>query len=192
MTAFMNGPGGQVREWYNGGGSLGGQWNPSIVAPYTVYQNALGHEAPEVSPWRLNLVTTYTFDHGVIKGGFIGGALRTEAGRIIGYKFNPNFQNKIATDPNYVTNLVPGLAAITTGGLDVNQPFRGANETHVDAWIGYSRKLTKDINWRIQINLRSVGEKDRLVTAQTNPDGSMALARIVQGMGWQLTNSLDF
>ncbi len=62
----------------------------------------------------------------------------------------------------------------------------------MDAWIGYSRKLTKDINWRIQINMRSVGEKDRLVAAQTNPDGSMALARIVQGMGWQLTNSLDF
>ena len=192
MTAFMNGPGGQVREWYNGGGSLGGQWNPSLVAPYVVYQNALGHEAPEVSPWRINAVTTYTFDHGMIKGAFVGGALRTEAGRIIGYKFNPNFQNKIASNPNYATNLVPGLAAITTGGLDINQPFRGSNETHVDAWIGYSRKLTKDINWRIQVNVRSVGEKDRLVAAQTNPDGSMALARIVQGMGWQLTNSLDF
>ena len=192
MTAFMNGPGGQVREWWNGGNTLGGQWNPSLVAPYVVYQNALGHEAPEVSPWRINVVTTYTFDHGVIKGAFIGGALRTEAGRIIGYKFNPNFVNKIAGDPNYATNLVPGLAAITTGGLDINQPFRGSNETHVDAWIGYQRKLTKDINWRIQVNMRSVGEKDRLVAAQTNPDGSMALARIVQGMGWQLTNSLDF
>jgi outer membrane receptor protein involved in Fe transport len=192
MTGFMNGPGGQVREWWNGGNTLGGQWNPSLVAPYVVYQNALGHEAPEVSPWRINVVTTYTFDHGVIKGAFIGGALRTEAGRIIGYKFNPNFVNKIAGDPNYATNLVPGLAAITTGGLDINQPFRGANETHVDAWIGYTRKLTKDINWRIQVNMRSVGEKDRLVAAQTNPDGSMALARIVQGMGWQLTNSLDF
>jgi hypothetical protein len=192
MTRFMNGPGGQVRMWYNGGGSLGSDWNPSLVAPYVVYQNALGHEAPEVSPWRINAVTTYTFDHGMIKGAFVGGALRTEAGRILGYKFNPNFVNKIATDPNYATNLVPGLSAITTGGLDVNQPFRGSNETHVDAWIGYSRKLTKDINWRIQVNIRSVGEKDRLVAAQTNPDGSMALARIVQGMGWQLTNSLDF
>lgn len=192
MTAFMNGPGGQVREWWNGGGSLGGQWNPSLVAPYAVYQNALGHEAPEVSPWRINLVTTYTFDHGPIKGVFVGGALRTEAGRIIGYKFNPNFVNKISSDPHYATNLVPGLNAITVGGLDINQPFRGSNETHVDAWIGYQRKLTKDINWRIQLNMRAVGEKDRLVAAQTNPDGSMALARIVQGMGWQLTNSLDF
>jgi hypothetical protein len=192
MTKFMNGAGGQVREWYNGGGTLGGQWNPSLVAPYTVFQNALGHEAPEVSPWRLNLVTTYNFSHGIAKGVFVGGALRTEAGRIIGYKFNPNFANKIASDPNYQTNLVPGLASITVGGLDVNQPFRGSNETHLDAWVGYTRKLTKDINWRIQLNLRSVGEKDRLVTAQVNPDGSLALARIVQGMGWQLTNALDF
>ncbi|HUJ43130.1 MAG TPA: hypothetical protein VLW52_05940, partial [Opitutaceae bacterium] len=192
MTAFMNSAGGQVREWYNGGGPLGAQWNASLIAPYTVFQNALGHEAPEVSPWRLNIVTTYNIDHGLLKGVFVGGALRTEAGRIIGYKFNSNFVNKISSDPNYATNYLPGMNDITLGGLDVNQPFRGANETHVDAWVGYTRKVSKDVNWRIQINIRSVGEKDRLYAAGINPDGSLALARIVQGMGWQLTNSFDF
>ena len=192
MTGFMNGPGGQVREWYNGGGVLGGQWNQSLVAPYSVFQNSLGHEAPEVSPWRLNLVTTYNFEHGAVKGVFVGGALRTESGRIIGYKFSSTFVNKISSDPNYANNLIPSLNSITVGGLDIDQPFRGANETHVDAWVGYTRKLKYGINWRIQLNIRSVGEKDRLFAAQLNPDGSLALARIVQGMGWQLTNSFDF
>jgi hypothetical protein len=28
--------------------------------------------------------------------------------------------------------------------------------------------------------------------ARINPDGSVALSRIVQGMGWQLTNAFDF
>jgi hypothetical protein len=37
-----------------------------------------------------------------------------------------------------------------------------------------------------------VGEKDKLVASRINPDGSIALARISQGMGWQLTNSIDF
>jgi hypothetical protein len=37
-----------------------------------------------------------------------------------------------------------------------------------------------------------VGEKDRLMSSRINPDGSIALARIVQGMGWQLTNAFDF
>ena len=61
MTAFMNGPGGQVREWYNGGNTLGSQWNSSIVAPFTVELDSLGHEAPEISPWRANAITTYNF-----------------------------------------------------------------------------------------------------------------------------------
>ncbi len=187
LTQFMNGRGGQVREWWNGGTTVGQQWNSSIVAPFAVKMNELGHEAPEMSPWRLNLVTTYSFDRGPIKGAFIGGALRAEAGRIIGYRYSSTFHNVISDDPRYAE-----VAALTVGGLDVSQPFRGGNETHVDAWVGYARKLTHNINWRIQLNVRSVGEKDRLVAARINPDGGLALARIVQGMGWELTNVLDF
>jgi hypothetical protein len=137
-------------------------------------------------------VTTYRFDRGSLKGVFVGGAFREEAGRIIGYKFNPNFVNANSTDPNYAVNYITDVPPSTRGGLDVNQPFRGSNESHVDAWIGYTRKLSKNLTWRIQLNIRSVGEKDHLVAARINPDGSLALARIVQGMGWQLTNALDF
>ncbi len=187
MTAFMNGPGGQVREWYNGGGTLGAQWNASIVAPYAVLVNELGHEAPEVSPWRFNGVTTYNFDHGFLKGAFVGGALRIEAGRILGYKYDATFVNAITSDPNYAA-----VRALTLGGLNVNQPYRGPDDTHLDAWVGYSRKISDKLNWRIQLNIRDVGEKDRLTPSRINPDGSIALARIQQGMGFQLTNSFDF
>ena len=187
MTAFMNGPGGEVREWGNNGSTLGSQWNSSIVAPYTVELNQLGHEAPEVSPWRLSLVTTYTFDRGPLKGLFVGGAFRDEAGRIIGYHFDPTYKNANSDDPNYAK-----VAFLTEGGLDPDKPFRGEDEHHVDAWIGYQRKLTHKIDWRIQLNVRSLGENDRLVASRINPDGNIALARIVQGMGWQLTNSFDF
>jgi hypothetical protein len=192
MTAFMNGPGGQVRLGILGGYPLGAAWDYTMVDPYTVMLNQLGHEAPEVSPWRLNFVTTYSFDHGLIKGVFVGGGFREEAGRIIGYKYNPNFVNANSNDPNYATNLFVFNNPGNRGGLDVNQPFRGSNETHVDAWIGYTRKLFKDVTWRIQLNIRSVGERDHLMAARINPDGSLALARIVQGMGWQLTNAFDF
>jgi len=187
MTKFMNGPGGQVREWFNGGGTLGAQWNGSIVAPYAVLVNELGHAAPEVSPWRFNAITSYTFDRGFVKGFKVGGALRMEAGRIIGYQFDPTFVNSISSDPNYAA-----VKALTLGGLNVNKPFKGETENHVDLWIGYERKVTRDINWRIQLNIRSVGESDRLVAGRKNPDGSIALARIVQGTGYQLTNSFDF
>jgi outer membrane receptor for ferric coprogen and ferric-rhodotorulic acid len=187
LTGFMNGPGGQIRMWCNSCGTLGADWNSSIVAPFTVLLNDQGHEAPEVAPWRMNAITTYTFDRGVAKGVFIGGALRIEAARILGYKYNPNFNNVNSADPNYANVL-----AVTEGGLDVNQPFRGTNDTHVDAWIGYSRKVYRNVNWRVQLNIRSVGEKDHLVAAGIEPDGSLALARIQLGMGWSLENSFDF
>lgn len=187
MTKFLNGPGGQIREWFNGGDTLMKQWNNSIVAPYAVTMNELGHEAPEVSPWRLNLVTTYTFDRGATKGLFVGGGWREEAGRIIGYHFDPKIKNSISSDPNFAA-----VQALTLGGLDVNQPFRGKNESHFDAWVGYSRKFKGKINWRIQLNLQNVGEKDHLVSSKVNPDGGVALARIVEGMGYRLTNSIDF
>ena len=189
MTGFMNGPGGQIRMWCNSctGNLLGADWNSSIVAPFTVELNDQGHAAPEVAPWRLNLITNYTFDRGPIKGVFVGGALRMEASRILGYKYNPNFKNVNSTDPNYAN-----VVAVTEGGLDVNQPFYGPTDTHLDGWVGYSRKVYKNVNWRIQLNLRSIGEKDHLVAAQYEPDGSLALARIQQGMGWTLENSFDF
>jgi hypothetical protein len=191
MTKFYNGPAGQIRMWWNGDlntDSLGNDWNNSLVAPYAVTMNQLGHTAPEVSPWRLNLITTYTFDHGIVKGMFVGGAFREEAARIIGYKFSSTIANTALTsDPNYAD-----VVLLTQGGLDVNQPLYGKNDWHVDAWVGYSRKLTHNIDWRIQLNMRSVGERDHLVTAGMNPDGSISLCRIEEGMGWQLTNSFEF
>ncbi len=189
MTGFLNGPAGQIRMWCNQctGNPLSGDWNSSIVAPWTVQLNDQGHEAPEVSPWRLNLITTYTFDRGPAKGWFIGGALRMEAARILGYRYDPTFKNVNSTDPNYASVL-----AVTEGGLNVNEPIMGPTDTHLDAWIGYSRKLYRNVNWRIQLNLQSVGEKDRLEAAGYNPDGSLYLARIEEGMGWRLENSFDF
>jgi outer membrane receptor protein involved in Fe transport len=188
LTGFYNGPGGAIRMWCNVCGSTVGQnWNENIVAPFTVELNDQGHAAPEVAPWRLNLVSTYTFDRGPIKGVFIGGALRMEAARILGYAYSPTFKNVNSTDPNYANVLL-----VTEGGLDVNEPFMGPTDTHVDMWIGYQRKLFASVNWRIQLNMQNVGEKDSLVPAQYEPDGSLALARIQEGMGFRLENSFDF
>ncbi len=194
MTQFMNGPGGQVREWYNGGGTLGAQWNSSLVAPYTVELNEQGHAAPEVSPWRLNLVTTYQIDHGIAKGVFFGGGLRVEAGRIIGYKFDSTFKNVNSSLAAYQLNPTTGMnpLGLTLGGLNINEPYMSSSEHHIDLWVGYNKKITRDINWRIAVNLKNAGEKDRLVAARINPDGSIALTRIEEGMGWQLTNTFSF
>ncbi len=189
QTAFFNNtPGGQLRWWYAGDTTMSvGQWNQSLVAGYTLEQNELGHQVPEMSPWRLNMVSTYRIDHGFAKGLYFGGGFREEAGRIVGYHFNSNFVNATTTDPSYAN-----VAFLTLGGLDVNAPFVSKNEWHFDAWLGYSKKLSRTVDWNIQLNAKNVGEHDRLYTGRINPDGNIALARISEGMGLQLTNSLDF
>ena len=197
---FYQGPGGQLRLWGAGntagsaavetinptgpetysyvygtdnGNTVGPKWIQGVYNPYQVIASAAGQSAPEVAPWRLNLVTTYTMDRTAVKGLFFGGGLRIEAGKILGYRLDK-----------------------TTGILNVDEPEIGPNDSHVDLWLGYSRKLGVGsghaINWRIALNLRNVGDSTKLVDAKYEPDGTLALARIQEGTSWQLTNTFEF
>ena len=97
-----------------------------------------------------------------------------EAARVLGYQYN-----QALDDGN--------------GGLDVTKPWYGPTDNHVDLWLGYQRRVfANKINWRIQLNVTNVGQNTELVPAQYEPDGTLALARIQNGMEWQLTNSFDF
>ena len=170
MYNFLSGPAGELRLWGSSAGfTVGPTWIQGVYDPYLVEVNSAGQSAPEVSPWRVNGVTTYTFDHGILRHAFVGGALRIEAGRIEGYHYSSSL-----------------------GTLDVTDPWIGPNDTHLDLWAGYTVKLTHGLDWRIQVNVRNVGEKTRLVPSYYEPDGSIALARIQEGMMWQLSNTISF
>jgi hypothetical protein len=177
LHAFFDGPGGQLRMWGNGGGVgnlIGTNWNNNVYNPYLTELASVGQEAPDLPPWNVNLITTYTFDRGPIKGVLVGGAFRDEGPRILGY--------------HYSATINDGL-----GGLLVTDPWMGPTESHVDLWVGYSRRVfANKINWRIQLNLTNVGESTTLKPAQYEPDGSLALARIENGMEWTLANTFTF
>jgi hypothetical protein len=174
MTTFFNGPAGQIRTWFNQGEAIGPQWDAYVYAPYLTEQAEAGQTAPDLPKWNFNVVTTYTFDRGPIKGVIVGGGFRTEGRRILGYQYN-----QALNDGN--------------GSLDVSEPWYGPTDTHVDLWFGYERRVfANKIVWKIQLNLTNVGEDAHLVPAQYEPDGSLALARIQNGMEWALTNKFDF
>ena len=93
-----------------------------------------------------------------------------EAGRILGYPYST-----------------------ALGFLDVAHPFMGSSEQYFDGWIGYSRRLFNNkINWHIQLNARNLFQKSHLEPDSLEPDGSLALARIQEGMTWQLSNSFEY
>ncbi len=170
-TKFLAGPAGDLVLWgtdptYN---TFRAYWKNNIVNPYQVLRNQEGSSAPELAPWRFNVITTYSFDKGALKGGYVGGAYRWEDKRILGYQYS---------------------AAIDT--LDISKPWYGPTDKHFDLWFGYSRKITKKINWRGQVNLRNVGESVGLVPVTLQPDGTKGLSRIQEGMTWQLTNTFEF
>ena len=169
MTSFLAGPAGDIRLW--GGGASNAfriQWHDNITVPYQTLLAQRGSNTPEVAPWRFNAVTTYSFDKGALKGAFIGGGYRFEDKRVLAYGLKSN------------------------GDIDINLPRYGPTDNHIDLWFGYERKITHKIKWRIQANMRNVGEGAKLVPVALEPDGSPGLSRIQEGMLWQLTNTFEF
>lgn len=166
-TKFLAGDAGLIRLW--GGDTLRKVWADNILAPYAVLQAQIGSQVPEISPWRFNAVTNYNFREGVLKDVNAGLAYRWEDKRILGYRYNK-----------------------TKDVLDIDQPLYGPTDDHFDLWIGYQRRLTKKVGWRVQLNLRNVGEKTHLVPVNLQPDGTVALSRIQEGLGWQITNTFSF
>ncbi len=146
-----------------------------------------GQAAPEIRKYRANLLTNYEFDEGALKGVGIGGGYRWEDKSVIAY--------------------APMIDETGTHGVNLNAPFFAPSEETIDLWISYRRKLTDKVNWRIQLNVFNVGEKNRLVPLAAGVDwariGDTAVAGEVvpmkatsffirEGMSWQISNTFEF
>ncbi|HEY4302683.1 MAG TPA: hypothetical protein VGM73_17565, partial [Candidatus Didemnitutus sp.] len=166
---FYSSPAGDIRLWYGGDQGIGAYFEQNVGAAFRFQQQTDGKLTPEMSPWRFNAVSTYRMDHGPLRGAFVGGGYRWEQGHILGYALNDTMDN-----------------------LDVNKPYWSRSQSHTDLWVGYERKIMRGIDWRVQLNLRSVGEHPRLDPLSVQPDGTPALYRIEDGTTWSLTNTFTF
>ena len=182
FNTLMGGPAGDLPLYFYGGYgvyygrgapySLQGAWNSSFYAPYLLTLAQQGTNLPEIRPWHFNLVTNYNLSQ-YVKGLYAGGGYRWEDKVAIGYP-------------------VMHDATLNSDTFDVAHPYWGPKEKHVDLWIGYDHKLTRDISWRIQLNVRDVGVKAHLVPISAQPDGTTAGVRIADGQNVQLTNTFTF
>ena len=126
----------------------------------------------ELRKWRANLITTYDFSEGMLKGFFAGGGIRWQDGVATGYP--------LVQSPDGV--LVP----------DVNRPFIGPSESNGDLWIGYTRQLTDKIDWKIQLNVRNAFGDSDPIPVVTNPHGEVAVIRNPLPREVFLTNTFRF
>ncbi len=155
---------------------------------YSEFNSKEGVNVAEMRPYRANVVTSYKFTRGWVKGAFAGASFRWEDRSIIGYGVTE-------TDPELFLTTSSGVqsARAAVGRLDVNKPFYGKAEGHLGLWVGYNRRnLFKKVDWRTQFSLSNVGESTKLVAVTVNPDGSGAAYRIAQGMGWEWSNTFKF
>lgn len=167
---------GDLRIWWGGAGNETAlfQWNNNIGSEYAARKLQEGTSVPELREWRLNVISNYDFSEGRLKGVSVGGAVRWQDDVVIGYKPVP-----VPNDPTSVS-------------FDLANPYRGPTEMNVDFWVGYGRKLNNNIDWRIQLNVRNVGDSDGLIPITTQPDGTAAGYRIAPRQAWTITNTFKF
>lgn len=145
----------------------------ALLANYYRVAARDGSTLPEVAKWRANLLTNYQFAHGVFKGFGVGGAYRWEDRVGAGYQ-------------TYLDTTL-GIYRI-----DAAKPFWAPRQDRVDAWLSYERRLSKKVNWKIQLNVRNLADVDPLVPIYYNPDGQVATARITEGRRWDLMTRFEF
>ncbi len=174
-NAVWNGAGGQILNSGTGVATLSDMWNNNFYNNYQLQRLQNGTSMPEIRLWRVNLISTYNFVHGPLKGFKVGGAYRWEDKVGIGYH------------PAIITINGEDLESI-----DLSKPFWGPSLTTVDAWVGYTRKLSNRITWRAQLNVRNILGENELIPINIQPDGGPAAFRIRNGPNWSISNSFEF
>lgn len=146
-------------------------WGP-FLANYTLLKLNEGSAVPELRKWRYNIISNYSFHQSFLKGLGVGGSYHWEDKVVLGY---------------------PVVTGGSFASYDLTKPYYGPALNALDLWLSYERKLTKNVRWRIALNVYNVGKKDKLIPISIEPDGhTWASARTAPVEQWMLTNTFSF
>lgn len=171
-NTYNNTAAGDLRIWWGGSSVTAlSDWNASFMSNYALVQLLEGTAVPELRKWRANLITNYSWDDGTLKGLNVGGGYRWQDKVVIGY---------------------PLISVDGATTYDLDNAYHGPSTGNIDLWVGYGKAITDKIDWRIQLNIRNVGEGDSLIPISTQPDGTIAGVRIAPAQVWSITNTFTF
>ena len=128
--------------------------------------------------YKSTLLTNYSFTEGNLKGFALGGNVVWRDKNAIGFPFK--------NDPEL--GLIP----------DVNNPFYESDILNMSLHASYSKKLFNNkIDWKIQLNLRNIGDEDPFVTRRTAQRDNPTVGipdRVSRGnpQEWVLTNTFKW
>ncbi len=153
-------------------GRFGDRYTTDILTPIIAAQIKDGTQSQEQRKWRANLIANYTFSNSKLKGFGLGSAARWQDKGAIGY---------------YQIIRSDGTVA-----PDLSRPYFSPSQLNGDLWVSYNRKLTKKINWKMQVNFRNAFGDHEDIAIRANPDGSVPIVRIPQERTWFVTNTFSF
>ena len=183
-TALNTTAAGNMRNAFNGNSANAlTSWNNNMWASFVSIKAQEGGAVPELRKWRANFVANYDFRQGMLKGVNMGIAVRWQDKAIGGYD-----ARYIDGAGNPAVNPQVAKAAL----LLLDKPFYAPTETNVDLWVGYRRALSKKIMYNVQLNVRNVGEGNKLIATTFQANGSPAAYRIAPTQVWSITNTLEF
>ncbi|HVZ63871.1 MAG TPA: TonB-dependent receptor plug domain-containing protein [Lacunisphaera sp.] len=184
LSSFWNGYGFNADARLSNASGATPQW----TSPAGFYESAVateintakalqGKTVPNEREWSFNLLSNYTFLTGRLRGVNVGGSLRWADQAIAGFYGDPN-----NLDSSGLMN-----------APDLSRPIYAPSETHVDFWVGYSRKIFSDkVRWKLQLNVRDAFEGGKLQPIAYNFDGSAFAYRIVDPRQYFVTSTFDF
>lgn len=170
--AVWTGPAGRMLPNSTSTTDMAAEARTNIIIPYLTGLAKNGMVQQELHKWRWNLVTNYAVRSGPLTGFNVGGGIR--------------WQDKIA--------LGYGVKTDSTGALvfDLDKPYFGPSETNYDLWVGYERKLSSKLTWKIQLNARDLFQSDKLIPIAAQPNGTISTYRIAPETLYMLTNTFSF
>lgn len=160
-----------------------GQLLPVAMQSWNYIRSAEGLPNPLDRKYRVTATTRYSFEQGRLKGAFVGLTYVWRSPAAVG------FQTKTITDNEFA---IPGVITGPVEISDLTRPIRGGALTSCDLLLGYSRRLTKGIGWRVQLNVRNVLDRDDPLVQRALTDGTGAIYTAQQPRLFILTNTFSF
>ena len=154
----------------------------NIIQVLNQMSEADGQKVENGRDWRVNLVTRYAFSEGKLRGAFVGTGYRWRSPQVLGYR------------SELVTNqfTLPGAPAqVLVPSRDA--PIDGKVMAETELFFGYTRKLGKRINWRVQLNIRNVlDNQDRMDQRAHLEAGFVTVYAVPEPRSFILTNTFTF
>ncbi len=153
-----------------------------IIQTLNQMKQADGQKVENGRDWRVNVVTRYTLTEGRLRGGFVGGGYRFRSPQVLGYRASL-VKNEFPLTGSPVEVLVPSRDA----------PIEGKVLSETELFFGFSHKIAKRVNWRVQLNIRNVFDnQDPLAQRANITEGFTTIYAVPEPRSFILTNTFSF